>query len=66
MKYRLAVLLMLALVCGIASASSAPWYKWINRFDRTILCSQLSPGETWVQFQGPFMESQCRKPGNPQ
>jgi hypothetical protein len=66
MKSKFAALLILTLACGVASASGAPWYKWINRFDRTILCAQLSPGETWVQYQGPFIESQCRKPGMPQ
>ena len=66
MKSRFATLLVLTLACGVASASSAPWYKWINRFDRTILCSQLPPGETWVQVHGQFMESQFRKQGNPQ
>jgi hypothetical protein len=66
MKSVIASLLFLSLICGTAFASSAPWYKWMNKFDHTILCNQLSPGEAWVQYQGPFMESQCRKPGNPQ
>ncbi len=66
MKPRFAVLAMLALVSFAVFASGAPWYKWRNLIDRTILCSQLSPGESWVKIQGPFMESQCRKPGNPQ
>jgi hypothetical protein len=66
MKSRIAVLLLLALVCSAAFAAGAPWYKWRNRVDGTILCLQISPGETWYKYQGPFMESQCRKPGNPQ
>jgi hypothetical protein len=65
-KTKIAALFMLALFCTAAFASGAPWYKWKNKFDRTIICAQLSPGETWYVFQGPFMESQCRKPGNPQ
>jgi len=65
-KSKFAVLVLLALACFEAFASGAPWYKWINRADRTILCAQISPGDTWVKYQGPFMESQCRKPGNPQ
>jgi hypothetical protein len=66
MKKRIAALAILALICFAAYASAAPWYRWKNLIDRTILCSQISPGENWVKFQGPFMESQCRKPGNPQ
>jgi hypothetical protein len=66
MKSRIAVLVALVLVCAAAFASGAPWFKWKNKFDGTILCAQISPGETWFVFQGPFMESQCRKPGNPQ
>jgi hypothetical protein len=66
MKAKLVVLIVLALGAVAAAASGAPWYKWMNRADRTILCSQISPGETWVIYQGPYMESKCRKPGNPQ
>lgn len=66
MKSKIVVLIILALACVEACASGAPWYKWMNTVDRTILCEQTSPGEFWVQYQGPYMESQCRKPGNPQ
>jgi hypothetical protein len=66
MKARLWVWIILALGAAAAFASGAPWYKWMNRADRTILCSQTSPGATWVIYQGPYMESKCRKPGNPQ
>jgi hypothetical protein len=65
-KSGIAALIVLALVCVAAFAAGAPWYKWKNKFDGAILCLQTSPGETWYVFQGPFMESQCRKPGNPQ
>jgi hypothetical protein len=60
------VLLLLTLASAAVYAAGAPWYKWMNKEDRTIICSQLSPGETWVRYQGPFSESTCRKPGNPQ
>ena len=66
MKSRITALILLALVCVAAFASGAPWYKWKNRFDGTILCAQISPGETWYKYLGPFMESICKKPGNPQ
>lgn len=65
MKTRFAVLL-LALFSLDAFAAGAPWFKWMNRSDRTIICAQISPGDNWVKYQGPFMESQCKKAGNPQ
>lgn len=66
MKLKTALLAALALACASAFASGAPWYKWQNSLDKTMLCSQNSPGEAWAIVQGPFMESGCRKPGYPQ
>ena len=66
MRTKVTVLLVLALATIAAYASGAPWFKWMSVNDRTIICSQLSPGETYVKYQGPFMESRCSKPGNPQ
>lgn len=66
MKSKIAVMLLLTLASAAALASGAPWFKWMNRYDRTIICAQVSPGEAWVQYQGPFMDLRCSKPGNPQ
>jgi len=66
MKSKFAVLLTLALICDVAGASGAPWYRWINKIDKTTMCAQTSPGNAWAMYKGPYMESQCRKPGNPQ
>ncbi len=66
MKSKAVVLIMLALMSVTAYASGAPWYKWKNIRDRTVMCSQIRPGEAWIVFQGPFMESGCKKPGYPQ
>lgn len=66
MKAGIAVLILLGLVSVSAFAAGAPWFKWKNQMDGSIVCAQFSPGEAWFKFQGPFMESQCRKPGNPQ
>ncbi len=61
------LLLTIALMTGIAAhASGAPWYRWKNRIDRTILCAKTSPGDVWEKYQGPFQDSRCRKEGNPQ
>jgi hypothetical protein len=65
-KSKIAITLALSLTATAAFAGGAPWFKWMNRYDRTIICAQLSPGEAWVKYQGPFSESRCSKPGNPQ
>ena len=65
-KEKLALLVILALIYIVAFASGAPWYKWINLTDRTILCAQNPPGEGWAKYQGPYSESRCRKSGNPE
>ncbi|OIQ88490.1 hypothetical protein GALL_296240 [mine drainage metagenome] len=66
MKSRVAALLVLLLVGSAAFASGAPWYRWINTTDRTILCSQIPPGVGWILYQGPYQESRCKKQGNPE
>lgn len=66
MKSKCMALVVFMLMCCVAYSSGAPWYRWQNRVDKTILCSQISPGDVWVQIQGPYMDSRCRKPGNPQ
>jgi hypothetical protein len=65
-KSRLAALIVLALICAGAFASGAPWYKWKNKVDKTILCAKTTPGTVWDKYQGPYMDSRCKKPGNPQ
>ncbi len=59
------VLALALLFCTAAFASEAPWYKWMNLADRTIMCAQTSPGDTWVRYQGPYADSRCSRPGNP-
>lgn len=50
---------------GISLAGPAAWYRWQNANDPLILCSQTPPGDGWVMVQGPFRDSACRKPGQP-
>ena len=56
----------LMLMCGAALASGAPWYRWKNAVNKTVMCAQVSPGNVWEIIEGPFMDSRCKKPGNPQ
>ena len=69
MTHRALKLVLLAAALGAAwvvHASAAPWYRWKNRVNHTILCSQNSPGDVWDKFQGPYSDSRCRKEGVPQ
>jgi hypothetical protein len=54
------------LMCGAALASGAPWYRWKNAVNKTVMCAQVSPGNVWEIIEGPFMDSRCKKPGNPE
>lgn len=63
---RILLLSAALLTCVAAYSAAAPWYRWRNRVDRTILCAQNSPGDVWEKFQGPYQDSRCRKEGSPQ
>jgi len=58
--------MVLMLVCGTAFSSGAPWFRWKNKVNKTIMCAKTTPGDVWVVMDGPYMESRCKKPGNPQ
>lgn len=66
LKMKSLIALVLALSCSSAFSSGAPWFKWKNVVNHTILCAQNSPGDAWQKFQGPYMEGRCRKEGMPQ
>lgn len=69
MKHRTLKLAMLTVAFAAAwtaYASGAPWYRWKNRANHTLLCSKTSPGDIWDKFDGPYSESRCRKEGVPQ
>lgn len=65
MKTVCMLLVVLTMLGSAAYASEAPWYKWINLTDRTILCAQNSPGDTWARYRGPYAESRCNRLGYP-
>ena len=66
LQARYLLLALLVVTCVATYAAAAPWYRWMNRADRTILCAQNSPGDVWVKYQGPYQDSRCRKEGSPQ
>ena len=66
MKSKVIALLVLLATSATALSGTAPWYRWRNQVDRTIMCSQIQPGNAWELMDGPYMESHCRKQGNPQ
>lgn len=62
---------LLALAVGallyatLCSAKPASWYLWRSDSASNFICAQISPGEGWVAFKGPFKDSHCKKPGDP-
>ena len=45
------------MLCGAAFASGAPWYRWKNAVNKTVMCAQKSsPGNVWEIIEGPFMD----------
>ena len=46
-------------------AGPAAWYKWHSGDNDFDICSQTSPGETWVAVKGPYEDALCRKLGVP-
>lgn len=50
----------LILLAVHAGADMAAWYRWESQADGRLVCSQLSPGEGWRRFAGPFNNGACR------
>ena len=44
---KLAALAVALATAWTAHASGAPWFRWKNRLNHTILCSKISPGDAW-------------------
>jgi hypothetical protein len=65
-KRKIVALFALLVASAAALPGGAPWFRWRNQVDRTIMCSQNQPGKTWDLVDGPYMESRCRKQGKPQ
>ena len=66
LKTRLALFLALACIGTMAWSTGAPWYRWKNVVNRTMMCAKVTPGDAWEKFDGPYMDSRCKKQGNPQ
>jgi hypothetical protein len=56
--------LLIAIAPTVATAQSAPWYKWRNSQGREF-CLQNDPGSGWTRVAGPFKDARCEKPGRP-
>ncbi|MGP0173771.1 hypothetical protein ACSVIJ_18060 [Pseudomonas sp. NCHU5208] len=41
-------------------AGSAPFYLWQSKSDGHLTCAQVSPGEGWIRFTGPFRDAGCK------
>jgi hypothetical protein len=53
----LTALLALSAAC---LAAPAPFFLWQSKADGHLTCAQVSPGEGWVRFAGPFRDAGCR------
>lgn len=57
----------LLLSCVLQSqAAPAPFYLWQSQVTGKLICKQVSPGEGWRLFSGPFLDGGCKKPQPPQ
>ncbi|GIZ13281.1 hypothetical protein [Pseudomonas sp. NCCP-436] len=43
-----------------ALAAPAPFFLWQSTIDGHLTCAQVSPGEGWIRFTGPFRDAGCR------
>nr|WP_282361686.1 hypothetical protein [Pseudomonas sp. PS01300] len=61
MKCALAIVGFTLLVVAVqVGADMAAWYRWESQADGRLVCSQVSPGEGWRRFSGPFNNGACR------
>lgn len=44
----------------LAVAAPAPWYLWQSTSTQQKICKQVSPGDGWILFAGPFRNGACR------
>lgn len=51
---------LLTLACG-AFAEPAAFYLWQSKVDGHLTCAQVSPGQGWIRFSGPFRDAGCRQ-----
>lgn len=54
--------LLMAACLSAAWAGPAPWYQWRSDLQGQTLCAQVSPGAAWVRVDGPYLDSDCRRP----
>ena len=56
------ILLLTALLALSAPgfAAPAPFFLWQSTADDHLTCAQVSPGEGWIRFAGPFRDAGCR------
>lgn len=59
------VALAAGVFCSALLAAPAAWYKWTSKRDGTQVCAQVSPGEGWEKFDGPYKDAHCINEGLP-
>lgn len=65
-KYpRIPLMLLGCLLLPTADAAPAPFYLWQSQVTDKLICKQVSPGEGWRLFSGPYVDGGCRQPVPP-
>jgi len=59
MRKLFAALLALLCLCQ-AHAGPAPYWRWESKVDGRLICAQVSPGDGWKRFNGPYNNARCR------
>lgn len=59
-------LVLSGVLLGQSHAAPAPFYLWQSQVTGKLICKQVSPGEGWRLFSGPFLDGGCKKPQPPQ
>ncbi|WP_189395664.1 hypothetical protein [Pseudomonas laurentiana] len=57
---RVGVLLGVLLLAAQSWAAMASWYRWESQATGRLVCAQVSPGEGWRLFSGPYNNGACR------
>lgn len=55
------VLLGGLLLAAQSWAGMAAWYWWESQATGRLVCAQVSPGEGWRLFSGPYNNGGCRE-----
>ncbi|HAT42433.1 MAG TPA: hypothetical protein DCS87_12045 [Rheinheimera sp.] len=65
MRYLKPIVAMCGWLTWHSVAAPAPFYFWQSQSTGKLICKQVSPGEGWRLFSGPYVDGGCRTPVPP-